>query len=69
LTSIGPTIDVGSYQFNTGGNASNWASLGPSWATVANASGNTSTIFLEAEVVNTTGGSRWVDNVALQFTG
>jgi hypothetical protein len=68
-TSIGPTIDVGSYQFNIGGNASNWASLGPSSATVANASGNTSSIFLEVEVVNTTGGSLWVDNVALQFTG
>jgi hypothetical protein len=66
--SVGPSIDVLVFQFNSGGNASAWGSLSTS-NTVANASTNTSSIQLEVEVVNTTGGQLWVDNVSMQFSG
>jgi hypothetical protein len=66
--SVGPSIDVLVFQFNSGGNASAWGNLSTSY-TVANASSNTSSILLEVEVINSTGGQLWVDNVSMKFSG
>jgi hypothetical protein len=68
-TSIGPTVDVGTFQFNSGGNASSWSSLIQGTATLANGSSNPSSIVLEFEVVNSSGGSLWLDNASMQFAG